>query len=204
MFITFEGGEGVGKTEQLRRFSDYFTSQGVAPIVTREPGGCPEAESIRTVFLQHRFEPLSELFLIAAARREHTVRVLKPALHQGKTVLCDRFIDSTAVYQGLHGVDSTLIEQLNRTATDGLTPDVTFIYDLPYERARERLNGRAKNNRFDLELQPFHEAVRSAFLRLADVHHRRCHVIDADAEPDIVFARTLNILSPALLKTHQG
>ena len=200
-FITFEGGEGTGKTTQIRALAAHLEARGHVVIVTREPGGTPVAEAARAVLLDPALEPdgLTEVFLLEAARRDHTERVIAPALARGEVVLCDRYADSSTVYQGMvRGLGEELVIQLNRLATSDLEPDLTLVFDLDPEagvsRARSRNAEGHERDRLDDEPAEFHQRVREGFLRLAELHPERVGVVDASGEPDEVFARLLTEL----------
>jgi len=193
MFITFEGIEGSGKSTQLRRLAERIP--GV--VVTKEPGGTPLADRIRAILLDStaRIDPVAELFLFAASRRQNVVEVIKPALARGATVLCDRFTDATLAYQGFGRLlDLDQLRTLNAWATDSLTPDLTLLFDLPEEaglaRARSR-NAEAVSDegRFEAEDLRFHRRVREGYLSLAVAEPSRFVVIDASGDVDDVYAR---------------
>jgi len=201
-FITFEGGEGTGKTTQIRRLASHLEGLGRTVVVTREPGGTPVAEAARAVLLDPALDPLglSELFLLEAARHDHVERVIRPALMRGAVVLCDRYADSSTVYQGMvRGIGVARVDELNRLATGDLDPDLTLVLDLDPEagvnRARSRnAAGDGSESRLDDEPADFHERVREGFLRLAVLHPERVRVVDAAGEPDAVFDRLLAVL----------
>jgi dTMP kinase len=190
IFVTFEGIEGSGKSTQIRSVHDRLAAAGKSVFVTREPGGSPLSDAIRGVLLQSgKFEidPLTELLLIEAARRQHVTDVLSSALAKHDVVLCDRFTDSSVAYQGGgRRIDRALVDQLNGAATAGLTPDLTVLLDMPpaeaLPRAIERL-GRAaaegREDRFEKENRAFHERVREAYLALAREEPARFFVVDA-------------------------
>jgi dTMP kinase len=188
-FITFEGIEGCGKSTQAEILSrELHTETGCQVVATREPGGCPIANQIRAILLDadnSALVPLAELLLYAAARAQHVAEVIRPALAEGKIVLCDRFTDATTAYQGYgRSLDLTLIENLARLATGGLTPDLTILLDCPEEvglnRAMARINATsgAREERFEQESLRFHRAVRQGYLRLAADYPARFIVID--------------------------
>jgi len=184
-FITFEGGEGSGKSTQAAMLAHRLKSLGIDVLLTREPGGSPGAEIIRHVLLSGAAKPLggeAEAILFAAARDDHVRTTIRPALERGTWVLSDRFADSTRVYQGVAGeVDARLIRALERIAVGETLPDLTFILDVPVEvgltRAGER-RGKAAADRFEGEGREFHEKLRAAFLALAAGEPDRCVVID--------------------------
>jgi dTMP kinase len=193
MFITFEGIEGSGKSTQLRRLAARIPGA----VVTKEPGGTPLADRIRALLLDStaRIDPVTELFLFAASRRQNVVEVIKPALERGAIVLCDRFTDATLAYQGFGRLlDLDQLRTLNAWATDSLTPNLTLLFDLPEEaglaRARSR-NAEAVSDegRFEAEDLRFHRRVREGYLSLAVAEPSRFVVIDASGDADDVYAR---------------
>src|SRR5215470_13937612 len=192
-FITFEGGEGTGKSTQAAMLASRLESYGVGVQLTREPGGSPGAEIIRHVLLTGAAKPLGaevEAMLFAAARDDHVRCTILPALRSGKWVICDRFVDSTRVYQGILGqVDQKVINVLERVSVGELSPDLTVILDLPVqvglERAKQR-RGAADADRFEGEGADFHEKLREAYLAIAAREPDRCVVIDAIASKDVV------------------
>ena len=193
MFITFEGIEGSGKSTQLRRLAARITDA----VVTKEPGGTPLADRIRAILLDSssHLDPVAELFLFAASRRQHVVEIIRPALKRGAAVLCDRFTDSTLAYQGFGRlIDLDKLRALNAWATESLTPDLTFLFDLPEEvglsRARSR-NAEAVHDegRFEAEELRFHRRVREGYLALAVAEPARFAVINAEGDVDEVYAR---------------
>jgi len=185
-FITFEGGEGTGKSTQAGLLARKLESLGLGVLLTREPGGSPGAEIIRHVLLSGAAKPLgadAEAMLFAAAREDHVRCTIEPALAAGKWVVCDRFADSTRVYQGALGqVDRRLIKGLERVSIGDLLPDLTLILDVPVDVALERLalrRGDAAPDRFEAENVEFHQKLREAFRALADDEPERCVIIDA-------------------------
>jgi dTMP kinase len=185
-FITFEGGEGTGKSTQAGLLANKLESLGLGVLLTREPGGSPGAEIIRHVLLSGAAKPLgadAEAMLFAAAREDHVRCTIEPALAAGKWVVCDRFADSTRVYQGALGqVDRRLIKGLERVSIGDLLPDLTLILDVPVDVALERLalrRGDAVPDRFEAENVEFHEKLREAFRALAADEPERCVIIDA-------------------------
>jgi dTMP kinase len=189
-FITFEGGEGSGKSTQAAMLAQRLRSLGIDVLLTREPGGSPGAEIMRHVILSGAAKPLgpeAEAILFAAARDDHVRTTIRPALARGTWVLCDRFADSTRVYQGVAGeVDGRLIHALERIAVGETRPDLTFVLDVPVEvglaRASQR-RGNASADRFEGESREFHEKLRAAFLVLAAAETRRCVVVDVTRPP---------------------
>ena len=185
-FITFEGGEGTGKSTQAGLLANKLESLGLRVLLTREPGGSPGAEIIRHVLLSGAAKPLgadAEAMLFAAAREDHVRCTIEPTLAAGKWVVCDRFADSTRVYQGALGqVDRRLIKGLERVSIGDLSPDLTLILDVPVDVALERLalrRGDAAPDRFEAENVEFHEKLREAFRALAADEPERCVIIDA-------------------------
>jgi dTMP kinase len=185
-FITFEGGEGTGKSSHAALLAQRLRALGIAVVLTREPGGSPGAEIIRHVLLSGAAKPLgpeAEAILFAAARDDHIRSTIAPALARGRWVICDRFTDSTRVYQGeLGGVDDKLLRALERVTVGDLKPDLTFILDVPAEvglvRAEKRRGG-AASDRFESETLEFHKRLRDAFRMLALIEPQRCIVIDS-------------------------
>jgi dTMP kinase len=174
--ITFEGVEGAGKTTLAQHLADWLRAQGVPVRLTREPGGSPLGEHLRPLLLHEPLDAWAELFLFLADRRQHTLQVVLPALEQGAWVLCDRYADSTLVYQGYgRGLDTALIRRLNALATGDLTPDLTVLIDLPVEDALARANA---PNRFEAETLAFHTRIREGYLQLACAEPRRFLVLD--------------------------
>jgi dTMP kinase len=200
-FITFEGGEGAGKSTQIKLLAGRLNEGKIPAITTREPGGSPGAEIIRHLLLSglgKALGPEAESLLFAAARDDHVATVIKPALEQGKWVLCDRFTDSTRVYQGELGhVDPQLIRAMERVTIGNLKPDLTFILDVPVavglKRAIER-RGTATADRFEGEGLEFHEKLRKAYLEIAANEPKRCVLIDANADTETVASRIWNAL----------
>lgn len=209
LFITFEGIEGCGKTTQIRLLAERLRRNGLELLVTREPGGCPIADAIRSILLHpdsRALVPRAELLLYAAARAQHVDEVIRPALARGTLVLCDRFIDATVAYQGGgRGLDPALIASLNTLATDGLLPDLTLLLDMPAEeglqRARQRNTATPEEDRFERESLAFHRRVRDEYLQLAR-QHSRFMVMDAVGAVEVVAARIATAVD-AVLK-HKG
>jgi dTMP kinase len=190
-FITFEGGEGAGKSTQLTRLVARLREGGREVVATREPGGSPGAEGIRELVLKgaaDRWSPVTETLLMYAARRDHVERVIRPALNRGAWVVCDRFADSTRAYQGAAGgTDPGLIAALETYVLEGTRPDVTLIFDLPVAVGLERAHARAgAEMRFESKGEAFHERLRQAFLAIAKAEPERCAVIDATGSLDEV------------------
>lgn len=201
-FVTLEGGEGGGKSTQIRRLAAHLEARGVSCVVTREPGGSPGAEAIRALLVSgdRSFDGITELLLVLAARRDHVETTIQPALDAGSWVLCDRFADSTRAYQGGgRGVSMAVIDALGRAAIGDLTPDLTFILDLPVDlglrRAADRPGGELRFERLGWE---FHTRVRAAFQEIARTESARCRLVDATLPVDAV-TRVLIADADALL-----
>lgn len=204
-FITFEGGEGTGKSTQAAMLTLRLESVGLGVLLTREPGGSPGAEIIRHVLLSGAakpFGPEAEAMLFAAARDDHVRCTIEPALAAGKWVVCDRFIDSTRVYQGVLGaVDQRFIKALERVSLGGLGPELTFVLDLPaavgLERAASRRSG-SNPDRFEAEQIEFHERLREAYLALAASEPERCVILDARASKEALAKRVWDVVETRL------
>jgi dTMP kinase len=195
-FITFEGGEGSGKSTQIRMLSERLDDAGLRPVVTREPGGSPGAEIIRHLLLSGMGRLLgaeAETLLFAAARDDHVHAVIEPALQQGKWILCDRFFDSTRAYQGSLGkVDPAVLNAMQRVTIGDLKPDLTLILDVPVEVGMQRAaarRGTGAADRFEAEDMKFHEGLREAYRQIAAAEPQRCVLIDANAPVGMVAAK---------------
>jgi dTMP kinase len=205
-FITFEGGEGTGKSTQLALLDEWLRTLGHHTVQTREPGGTPLAEAVRALLLDPELEPdgLSEIFLLEAARRDHVERVIRPALETGAVVLCDRFTDSSLVYQGVvRGLGWDKVAELNRLATGGLEPDLTLVLDMDPGSAVSRAQLRNNDvgsceNRLDDEPEAFHRRVREGFIELQRREPDRVRVVNGAGPPEKVFARLKAVLPEAL------
>lgn len=194
-FITFEGGEGTGKSTQIRRLADRLQTLGHEVVATREPGGSPGAEKIRALLVKGdtaRWDGVTEALLLYAARRDHVERTIKPSLDAGKIVLCDRFADSTTAYQGAgHGLDRAELAGIRTAAIGTFAPDLTLIFDMPVSEGLRRAEARGgAENRYERMGTAFHERLRHEFLAIAAAEPGRCHVIDAARSIDDV-ARTV-------------
>ncbi len=187
-FITFEGIDGSGKSTQSRRFADHLRAKGEDVILTREPGGSPGAEEIRTLLLTgdtDRWSPETEILLFTAARRDHLEKTIQPALADGKTVISDRFADSTRVYQGATRGDLRGIVDSLHSLMIGREPDLTFIIDMDPETALQRgLARKSGEDRFEDFGLGFQETLRHGFLALAHANPERCVLIDGNRTPD--------------------
>ena len=191
--MTFEGGEGVGKSTQVRLLARALERQGRQVLQTREPGGTPGAEAVRHVLLSGHAKPLGvdmEAALFAAARRDNVEQVIRPALADGYVVLCDRYMDSSRVYQGaVGGTDPALIDAFEAAATEGARPDLTVVLDLDAELAHERMRARqasGSDDRYERDDLDTHRRRREAFLAIARREPDRCVVVPADRSPDAV------------------
>jgi dTMP kinase len=210
-FISFEGGEGSGKSTQIRLLAALLAAAKQRAIVTREPGGSPGAEIIRHLVLSGMGKLLgadAETLLFAAARDDHVHAIIEPALKQGVWVLCDRFFDSTRVYQGVLGkVAPGILNAMQRVTIGDLKPDLTIILDVPVEvglmRAAAR-RGNAAADRFEAEDIKFHQELREAYRQIAVAEPQRCVLIDATAEPDIVAANVWSALRDKFLRGGVG
>jgi dTMP kinase len=205
-FITFEGGEGAGKSTQIRLLADRLDAAGIRAIVTREPGGSPGAEIIRHVVLSGMGKLLgaeAETLLFAAARDDHVHAVIEPALAQGIWVLCDRFSDSTRAYQGRLGeVAPALLNAMERVTIGALKPDLTVILDVPVEIGMKRAaarRGQGVPDRFEAEGVQFHQQLREAFRLIVAHEPQRCVLIDANADADKVASEIWATLTERLL-----
>lgn len=204
-FITFEGGEGTGKSTQASMLAERLRKLGIAVQLTREPGGPPGAEIIRHVLLSGVAKPLgalAEALLFAAAREEHLAQIIRPALENGQWVICDRFFDSTRVYQGVLGdVDPKLIRALERITVADDRPDLTLVLDVPADLGLERAarrRGAAAADRFENEALDFHKKLRAAFRALADTEPQRCVLIDASGSAMAVAGRVWKVVNKRL------
>ena len=209
-FITFEGGDGSGKTTQLKALEGYLTERGKSCIATREPGGTSLGNLIRQVLLEVGKQPITsptELFLYLADRAQHIREVIIPAIEQGNVVLCDRHTDSTLAYQGYgRGIDLGLLRSLNDIASQGIKPDLTFLFDCPVEiglsrtaqRQSQAITGVGREDRFEREKVEFHERVREGFLELARAEPHRFRIIDAARSIDEIARELENIIDQEL------
>lgn len=193
LFITFEGGEGAGKSTQLKQLADKLSADDRKVRITREPGGSPGAEAVRHVLLTGAAEslgPAMEAILFAAARSDHVEQVIRPAVNDGTIVLCDRFMDSTRVYQGVTGnLDPDFIASLENVTVNGMIPDMTIILDLDPAIGLARANARRGQDvpdRFEKETLEIHRRRRQGFLDIAAAEPNRCVVIDAGRSPAMV------------------
>ncbi len=204
LFVTFEGGEGSGKSTAIKSLVDKLQKEGYEIVLTREPGGTPISEQIRDVILNKEntaMDPVTEALLYAASRRQHVEEKVRPALKEGKIVLCDRFLDSSLAYQGgARGLGMDLILKINEPAINGLWPDVTIFFDLKPEVGLARINANSNRevNRLDVEKMEFHQKVRASFLELAERYPDRYVIIDASKTPKEVAEEAYDALKAKL------
>lgn len=204
IFITLEGGEGTGKSTQAKLLQQALAAAGIDAVTTREPGGTPQAERIREILVNRdsgALEPLTEALLLSAARHEHIVHKIRPALDRGQWVISDRFIDSTRAMQGSGmGLGRDVIEGLYKMISDGLKPDLTFIFDIDpavgLRRSTKRLaEQKATEDRYERMEPAFHERLRQGFLAIAAADPERCVIVDAEEAPEAVHARIMRIVA---------
>jgi len=202
LFVTFEGGEGSGKSTQLARLDERLRRSGFDPLVVREPGGTRLAESIRALLLETGapIAGVTEALLMVAARSDLVATRLRPALDAGRIVLCDRYTDSTLAYQGGgRGLDGAMLAAWNRAATGGLQPDLTLLFDLDPELGlARRVASRGGTNRIDLESESFHGRVRERYLQLARAEPARFTVLDADRGAPELAERVWSVVAARL------
>ena len=183
MFITIEGPDGAGKSTQINNIKAFLEERGLSYIVTREPGGTPISEKIRDIILDKEnkeMKPVTEALLYAASRAQHVAQVIKPALNEGKVVICDRFIDSSFAYQGSARELGDVVWDINKAAVDGCMPDVTFVFKLNPEVGLSRVKGRGAEDRLELEKLEFHKKVYEGYLKLEKEFPDRIVGIDAN------------------------
>jgi len=204
-FITFEGGEGTGKSTHVALLGERLRAFGIRAVLTREPGGSPGAEIMRYVLLSGAARPLganAEAVLFAAARDDHLTTLIRPALAQGRWVVCDRFADSTRIYQGVAGdVDSLAIRAMERIVVGNTRPNLTFILDVPAKEGMSRAakrRGNAGSDRFEGETLAFHEKLRDGFLTLAANEPDRCVLIDATTSKEEVAEQIWHVVQNRL------
>jgi dTMP kinase len=199
-FITLEGGEGAGKTTQLRLLAETLRDRGLEVVTTREPGGSTGAEEIRALLVAGdpgRWDAWTEALLHSAARRDHLRATVWPALEAGRWVVCDRFIDSTVAYQGYgHGLGVEPVERLQALVLGDFRPDLTFVLDLPVEVGLDRAAGRGGGeDRYERMDKAFHERLRLGYLDIARRHDDRCVVIDAAQSPQAVHDQIMSVVN---------
>lgn len=203
IFITLEGGEGTGKSTQAKLLQQSLAAAGIDAVTTREPGGTPQAERIRDILVQRdvgALEPLTEALLLSAARHEHIVHKIRPALEKGQWVVSDRFIDSTRAMQGDGmGLPSAVIETLYKLIAGDFAPDLTFIFDIDPELGLKRSTKRQQavdngEDRYERMSLAFHQKLHKGFLALAKKHPERCVIIDASQSIDAIHAQILKVI----------
>lgn len=207
LFITFEGGEGSGKTTQINRISNTLSQLGHKVVTTREPGGTPESEAIRDLIVQRDagdWTPMAEVLLFFAARIMLVDKVIKPALEEQKIVICDRFSDSTIAYQGYgHGIDMHALEEISVVTLGHFKPDLTIILDIDPEVGLERSDRRLAAEKFQVKMREdryeqmdveFHKRLRQGFLEIAEREPERCHIIDASQGIDTVSKQVADLV----------
>ena len=201
-FITLEGGEGAGKSTQLQVVKDYLEARGIDFIITREPGGTPVGQEIRNLLVsgdKDKWSPLSETLLILADRAAHLERVIRPALANGKYVVCDRFFDSTRAYQGIAGgLGLDVIHNLQQPVVGTTLPDVTLLLDIDPEKGLSRAQERGGELRFESKTLAYHQTLRQAFLDFAKQEPERMVVIDADRDIEAVSTDIITVLGERL------
>jgi dTMP kinase len=201
-FIAFEGGEGVGKSTQAKLLAEALEARGIETVLTREPGGTPGAEAIRSLLLyppEAGWNPRAEAALFAAARADHVEKLIRPALEAGKWVICDRFIDSTRAYQGGGGgLSDTDILDLHRIGSNGLLPDLTLLIEISPELATQRLSARDTEGSDAIggRENAYHERVAAAFRQFAGTEPHRFARIDGEGAPEDIHARIMETLAP--------
>lgn len=206
MFITFEGIEGSGKSTQLQRLASLLRERGRTVVTTKEPGGTHIADRIRAILLDSKnvIDPIAEVLLFAASRRQNTMEIIRPATDRGDVVLCDRYTDSTLAYQGFGRlINLDQLRTLNGWATGDLSPDLTLIFDLPEEvglsrAVRRNSSAPEDEGRFEAEDLRFHRRVREGYLAIANAEPKRCAIVDGSGSIDDVFARTMETVRKRL------
>lgn len=197
LFITIEGPDGSGKSTQIKKLAEYLKKKGSAVIVTREPGGTKISERIREIILDREnieMDPVTEALLYAASRAQHVAEVIQPALESGKTVICDRFVDSSIVYQGIgRGLGVEAVENVNRIAVKNILPQITFLFQLCPEVGLERKTEQGEKDRLEQEALDFHQRVFEGYQGLKALYPQRIVVVDAnrsieEIHKDIVLA----------------
>lgn len=204
-FISFEGGDGAGKSTQIKSLAARLSKSGREIVLTREVGGCPSAEEIRELWLSKKagfWDPMSEVLLVMAARREHLARTIWPALARGAFVLSDRFVDSTRVYQGIaQGVGVEVVDRVYEQIAPGFWPDKTILLDLPPAIGLARVAARrGQDDRFQQQPTAFHETIRQGFLDLASRAPDRFIIVDASVPPEEIEPQLTKIANDLLAK----
>lgn len=200
LFITFEGGDGSGKSTQIDKLCTYLKEKDIDFILSREPGGTPIGEKIREIILDNdndEMEALTEAYLYAASRAQHVAQVIRPALEEGKLVICDRFVDSSIAYQGYARNLGECVEKINSYAVGDCIPDITFLMKLPPSVGRERINSR-KIDRIECEKLEFHEKVYEGYEKLERDNRDRVFGIDASMDIDDIFDKIVSVIEERL------
>jgi dTMP kinase len=183
-FITFEGVEGAGKSTQSKLLAEYLNPKGIEAIWTREPGGSQGAEEIRNILIKgsiNKWDGITELLLMYAARRDHTEKKIKPAIKEGKVIICDRYFDSTVAYQGFgHNLDLKKIQAIKKIVLEDFMPDLSIILDIDIQKGQERTYKRGERNRFDNMKLDFHQKVREGYHSIAKNEPERCKIINVE------------------------
>ena len=204
IFITFEGGEGTGKSTQSKLLYKYLINKNINTVLTREPGGCLESEEIRNILIKgnlDKWDPITESLLHNAARREHIMKVIKPALLENKIVICDRFVDSTMAYQGIGlGVNASFLDILSNEITEGITPNITFIFDMDIKTSLKRASIRDNKcqNRYEKFNEEFHKKVRDYFQSLTKID-KRYILIDASKNIEEISSKVIKSLNDIII-----
>lgn len=189
LFITLEGGDGAGKSTQIKNITEFFEKKGCVVLHTREPGGTDIGEKLRDILLDKAntaMDPVTEMLIYAASRAQHVREVIEPALERGEIVICDRFTDSSVAYQGYGRQLGSVVAEVNREATGGLEPDITFWLDIDPEAGRERAGREGPLDRIELEKMDFHYRLYDGYKALAAAHPERIRRIDASAPIDVM------------------
>lgn len=198
-FITFEGIEGCGKTTQIKLLNEYLKKRGIKTVLTREPGGTLIGDEIRKTLLDannKKMHPVTELLLYSASRRQHLEELIKPAIAEGKFVLCDRYSDSTTAYQGAaRKIGGKILTDLDKIATDALKPDLTIIFDIDPKEGLKRVAGRGTLDRLEQEEFNFHERVRNGYLEIAKAEPKRVKVLDASKKIEDLHKEIIGIIT---------
>ncbi len=187
LFITLEGGDGAGKSTQISNIESFFTERGFVVVHTREPGGTPIGEKLREILLDKNnseMDPVAEMLIYAASRAQHVAEVIRPAIDEGKVVICDRFTDSSIAYQGYGRGLGDIVAEVNKIATGGLEPDITFWLDIDPETGKERAKQVGEPDRLEMEKMDFHYRLYEGYKALASRHPERVKRIDASRTPD--------------------
>nr|WP_278287329.1 dTMP kinase [Caloranaerobacter ferrireducens] len=202
MFITVEGPDGSGKSTQIRLLEEYLKDKGYNVVVTREPGGTRISEDIRNIILDTSntdMSPYTEALLYAASRAQHVYETILPALKEGKIVICDRFVDSSLVYQGFaRGLGIKKIKEINDFATEGLKPDVTLFFDIDIDTALKRIGNRTTKDRLDKEKIEFHRKVYEGYMKIKEMYSYRIEVINAAYDIENTFKQVKSVIDRLL------